>query len=829
MRSFIQSISRILICGWFVILRSFLIFLGLCSPFHAKGLEYIYTGATGDLCYYTPGNWQGGVRPSTGNTAKIADGTYQIAYTTQKNAEDGWFEVTDGIDLLIQNAIVNVAPSTGFTSRFYVTGDTTANINHSTLTSECEILVGSHMTTGVENPGPGTLNIYNGSTVLTKRYSLMLGWKEDSLGTIHLGKTGETAGSTLTSLSDAKIGAAGTGNVTVSGLSKLVSAQNITLGVEAKGEGRYTANDSSLTTASGAIVIGNAGRGEMTINDDATVRSFSNSTQTKRSKEYDFDTYAGISIGNLAGSNGTVTINSGLLEAASSTIEGEEETYSVLVGYRGTGTLNIHGGESHSTFQTLIGLHDTAVGTVNMTGGTLRSDSGIFFGIYGKAYGNIRGGTISPNGPLNLADSGENGYAELHLSGDAKVQNATGLNVGHQGKAIMTVRDKASVQIDGILRVGFQTGSEGELTIYGGTVTSNDHIAIGGDFPGRQNQMGKGVINMYGGQLSCSTDSCIAVGGKGTGEMNVYGGTVSSQSLSVAAREGSRGDFLLDGGNLRIDDFYIGEEGNAVATLKSGTFTTRNDNPAQLHFWTGPSATLNIISGNNGNNWTLGAIDVQAGSTPTLNFLAGYNDGDIAKVVANNANATTFHGDVKIGMEYPFGFLAKTEYTVLETPYTTFSLTGMKDESLFAISTPGDNKIVGTLQNISDGEYTIGDSLVLSMPGKSGVVRLSENRVPQHFELEMEISGLDDLDGLATWLESLMSDAEVGVRAEDTSLVLSNIDSTLVDGWLAWDFSGFGGNFSVVALESYEVPEPATWGMLLFGLIWLFKKRKLLA
>ncbi|MDO4585279.1 MAG: PEP-CTERM sorting domain-containing protein [Planctomycetia bacterium] len=741
--------------------------------FCVNAAEFVYTGAATEnpYWYYNPANWQGGVRPQTGDTAKIADGTFRIVYSNGDNATNGWFDVTDGIDLLIQNATVNVKPSSDGYARFYVTGDTTATIDHSTLISGCEIVVGARTTkTGWENAGPGTLLIYNGSQVTAESYNLILGWQGGASGTLEIGKSGETEASTLTS--------------------------------------------------NWAVVVGDTGTGKMTIDGRSVVRSLSNSDNTPKN-DTNFNTHAGVLIGNGAGSTGTVTVNGGLLESANA--------YSIFVGNWGTGNLNLDGGEARSTHQILVGVQSGSRGTINMTGGTLNSSSGIYFGIFGtsQGYGNFSGGTLASNGNFVLADSSNESYGEVHFSGDAKLTNTAALTIGAVGKGVMTVSDTASIQTSGNLLVGQDTGAVGELTIRGGTVAERGNIVIGGTsfFGDAGIRKGSGTVHIYGGEFT--SGGWLCVGGTGTGTLNAYGGTIQSDSASIATRAGSTGMLLLDGGNLQINQLFLGEEGDGTLTLKSGTYTNRSGNLPILNFYSGTSATLNVVSGNQGNGWTLAEMKVYAASTPTMNFLAGWEDGDIAKLTVGNTTSLTFHGTVHVGMEYPLGFLAATEYEVFATPSTTLTLTGTKEESLFAITTPENNKIVATLQNIHTGEYAIGDFLTLSNRGKSGAVRLSNANIPNNFEIALGIEGLESLDTLAAWLETLMLEAGVGVRAEDSSLVLSNIAADLVNGWLAWDFSDFAGDFSVVSLNSYEVPEPATWGMLLVGLGFFILRKKM--
>ena len=103
----------------------------------------------------------------------------------------------------------------------------------------------------------------------------------------------------------------------------------------------------------------------------------------------------------------------------------------------------------------------------------------------------------------------------------------------------------------GPIWVGDMAGSQGTLTVSGGTITMNDGFAVSAFLIGA-NPNATGTVWMTGGQLNV-TNNTVYVGSSGIGQMTVSNGTFVIEDMYVGAF-GGQGTFTLAGGTLTVQN-----------------------------------------------------------------------------------------------------------------------------------------------------------------------------------------------------------------------------------------------------------------------------------
>ena len=276
-------------------------------------------------------------------------------------------------------------------------------------------------------------------------------------------------------------------------------------------------------------------------------------------------------IANNAGSSGQATISSGTWDAGR-----------VVVGGSGAGTLNISGGYV-TGFLGYIAYMAGSTGTASVSSGTW-NNTNLYAGNSGTGTLNISGGSVAAS--------------NLTLIGN---------NAGTQGTVSVTggqflTKDQF---------VGYS--GTGSLSINGGNVNASEVISIA-------NLAGsKGTVTVTSGTLSSAS---VITGSGGSGVLNINGGTVTDASGIIGQGAGSVGTVTLNSGTWRnTTQLLIGTFSTAAAlNINGGTLAGNMD---FLGFNPSGSGTANVAGG----SWTYAKLFVGSSGTATLNLSAGTMSG----------------------------------------------------------------------------------------------------------------------------------------------------------------------------------------------------------
>lgn len=332
---------------------------------------------------------------------------------------------------------------------------------------------------------------------------------------------------------------------------------------------------SGFATGSGSVTVGKlwiggahfagvGGTGTVNINTTGTITA--NSTQNFSSV-----TRASVILAFGAGSNGTVNLENGTIEANSE----------LWVGYSGNATFNQSGGTVESTEFFVVGRNSGAVANYNLSGGSVNAVTTLAnaFAVLGSFSGsqgtlNVSGGTFTVAGNRRMF-VGEGGTGILNVSG-------TGL---------VTVSDTT----EGI-RLGAVGTGNGTVNLNGGTIQTT-LVSKGA---------GSGTFNFNGGTLRAGGSTANFMTGLTAANVNGGGAVIDSNSFDITIAQP-----LLNGGG----GGGLTKNNTGILTLSgSSTYTGAT---------TINGGTLRLASTGSINNSN--SIDVGGGAFFDVTAVAGYS------------------------------------------------------------------------------------------------------------------------------------------------------------------------------------------------------------
>ncbi len=281
-----------------------------------------------------------------------------------------------------------------------------------------------------------------------------------------------------------------------------------------------------------------------------------------------------------ASGNGTFNISGGTINAANDTVVGRTSgstgnlnqaggaytTGGFWVGREGaTGTWTVSGASTQltSTGEVYVGGGSGSTGTLQINAGTVALNNWVNVGRDGgDGTLEMTGGSMTVERALRIG-FGTNGFGTLTMSGGAKISAGTVSEFvvigGNQGDGAATVTDSGtSLSSAGEFYVGNDTGSLGQLTVSGGTVSSGSWFGIG-----RNGSTGTLTIN-------------------GTGVVN-QGTTDSGSRLELTNfSQPTTATLNLDGGTLMTNGIINGANGTCNVFLNGGLVKPTIDNDSFL-------------------------------------------------------------------------------------------------------------------------------------------------------------------------------------------------------------------------------------------------------
>jgi T5SS/PEP-CTERM-associated repeat protein len=305
-----------------------------------------------------------------------------------------------------------------------------------------------------------------------------------------------------------------------------------------------------------------------------------------------------------AGSTGTYTLSGGALVA----------NQSEWVGYNGTGTFNHSGGtntiNANGIVDFFVGATAGSMGTYNLSGtGQLISNESEYIGYSGTGHFNQSGGTNTIRGAGN----------DLYL----------GYNTGSLGNYTLT---GGTLSVDNNLIVG--NSGTGTLNVATGGSLSSDSASIGRWIGSEGNVLVSGAGSTW------TNNNDLFVADQGLGTLMVTGGAdISSHEANIGNFAGSSGSVVVDGAGSSWTatapfGIYIGRSGAASLTIASGGQVSQTSGSTHVGALDGSYGNVTVQGA--GSTWTIAGALALGGHAGVSTGGDGYmtiRDG--AQVVSN--------------------------------------------------------------------------------------------------------------------------------------------------------------------------------------------------
>ncbi|MBQ6616742.1 MAG: PEP-CTERM sorting domain-containing protein [Thermoguttaceae bacterium] len=586
-----------------------------------SGGVFNQTGGWANLGYEASGK---GYMTVSGGTFNYTGNDFRVG-----RAGHGELNLESGTFNLGSKALV-IGYYEGSTGEFTMTGGTlTANaltLGEKAKTSDKAAANGTATFTNIANQsfagdvvvgsyGTGSLALDN-SSFSTSGY-LFVGRYEGSSGEVTLKNGASFSFPSHTP----RIGQTGTGVVNVlSGSTLDSSSKDIHIGYDAAGDGTLTIDGGTVNSK--IVMVGNSGTGKL------EVKSGTLNAGTSH-------LYAG----NNAGANGTINISGGTVTAGD-----------LRIGENGTGESNISGGAV--TFNTIMYAGLNNQGTINISDSANVTVKGNIIAGYNtiptesnpiSGNLNISGGTVTTNGSA-LIGNNANAVGSVSVSGGTLTVKSE-LRVGDSGVGTMTITG-GDTTVTGAVNVGFETGSVGNLFIKNGTFTNANSAS---SF--RIGHKGTGTVEvLQGGQLIVeNTQTQLGYYSGSNGTLTIDGGTANLNTLQVGYASGATGELNVLGGKLNVfNEISVGYDGTGSAAISGGVvtagdFVVKSGMSAALN-----GGTLNVVSYVNEGSTTLAGSTINLGANGFINS-AGAFTATNGSVIVNPGDYYSESDQVLIG------------------------------------------------------------------------------------------------------------------------------------------------------------------------------------
>jgi hypothetical protein len=448
--------------------------------------------------------------------------------------------------------------------------------------------------------------------------------------------------------------------------------------------------------------------GNLTIDGTLLLRNGGTITFTPSSGYSGYGTQ--IVIGNSA--TGQMTVSTGTVAGAGATITVGDNSGS-------QGTFTIMDGATISSLSILsLGQYANAAGTVWMTGGNLTCTNQVYV-------------------------SGSTGPGPLY--------------VGYNGKGQMTVSNGSALV--GQACVGFQSGSQGTLTVAGGNLTVSSIMNIGSA------SGAAGAVWVTGGQLIATNSgasnlvsgvSGVSIGGSGLGQMTVSNGSVQLGAAYVGRYSGSQGTVTMAGGSITtFSGLTIGNGGAGAFWVKGGQLTATNLIPGQSNVVTIGGSNLGQMTMSNGTvlaglvsvgNHGAGTLTI-AGGNLTASNLVICTSGSLGTVWLTGGQLVLTNGGAVVGSNGPApGFLTVTNGTMQALSLIVGQSNGAHGILQLSGGTISvwSNLVMGDCNHYAKGQVTVGNSGSLFVTNASHTAFLDV----RNGQLTLENGGMLQLDRL---------------------------------------------------------------------------------
>lgn len=524
--------------------------------------------------------------------------------------------------------------------------------DQSTLKVDGDAILGHHLNSH------GFLNLIGPDAKLQLGASGTLTIGDEGAGELHLDQ-----GAQFTSAGDVSLGkiAKSSGTVIATGANSQWTVEgNLTIGEH--GTGRVEINDKATVKAGGAgIFIGKQSDADGTLVIDGQGSKLDFDGQlivadfgkgTLRLKNGAVLTTGSLSLGNFAGSEGTLDLQDAGGNTSEVTLQGD-----LTVGKAGRGTLKVAGG-----YDLTIG-GDVVMGESSTSGTEATPDSATLSHSRWLVRGNVSiGKAANSHADMRISDGGQltvegtffdvgeeaNSSGVLTVTGNdtpGGFQTTASMNhlrIGVRGKGEVTVENGGAVGAGSVV-LGAGAGGNGTLTVSDAAMTVDGDMDVGGAGTGKVMVSTKGELTVQG--LTIDSDLSVAeTASVNVRDINASVSNISANNVNVGMN--GRGAFTIESEGIasvfgfpsvRAKTIHVAQGANSVGSLTLSGAKLESDD---LEAGVGGTARIDVLSQGRldvSRALTLGAVSGKGSSTLTVNDatvsaaqILGLNDSSIA-------------------------------------------------------------------------------------------------------------------------------------------------------------------------------------------------------
>lgn len=508
-----------------------------------------------------------------------------------------------------------------------------------------------------------------------------------------------------------------------------------------------------------------------------------------------------VHIGSGEGATGTLNINSGRFIMSHGEEYSSDGFYLGEAG--GSGTVNQRSGEVFAGGQLSIGYLAGSTGEYTIDSGSLTVADSSYVGYGGTGTLNVNGGTVDLNHYSVVGLDGGTGTVN-QAGGSVSIKNQLIIGSGEGSKGIYNLKAGTVQTLDGII-----VGSEGSGIVNqtgGNVITNNVSIMSNGSANKSVYNFSAGtiqvatidaigsVINMYGGTLQASNHVWLTGTLENEAVMNLYGGTIETDMFNGAG-----------GMDKAVLNIY-----GSKATISTIHFNDSSDN-LDLNYWLDRGGVTTAVATDTASLYGVSEIPINMDS----GFMAlGVDHIDLVSgktLMGDGGNQVNTLADIQ------------NTNAVNNTPYTFDKAVG-KDNGQTQLRYVVNDTGVETWDLI--GEFRFADGL----GHEKGVLKVEGNST----DLLAIFEGLEGDDGtlaskLVNYLNSTLDTGTVFYLDPNNNNIILKAGYLGDAGYayFGWDLTGFNPEGSNVSLLGFnEIPEPATWAMMVLGALGLMLVRK---
>jgi len=276
------------------------------------------------------------------------------------------------------------------------------------------------------------------------------------------------------------------------------------------------------------------------------------------------------------------------------------------------GTVSLENAGLLPTFNIWDSCTITVGGTISITNSALSCLSG-------SSVFSDDGNVVVNNGFLGSFGQfivGNTGVGQMTISDGTNVSYGPFI-VGNSGTGQMMMSGGTLECFDEAF-VGMNDGSQGTLTIAGGTAVFNGTLGRNDGLVIGSNALASGSVWVTGGQMLLATSVGIYVGLAGTGQLTVSNGIVQTLGIYVAANAGSQGTLTLAGGTINDSSYLLYLAAGSASTAEVWV-TGGQLNTSSATIGASGAAQVTVSNG----MWQATAASVGYGGVGTLTIAGG--------------------------------------------------------------------------------------------------------------------------------------------------------------------------------------------------------------